>query len=927
MTSIDILQPQVIGITESWTNSSVLEGEVALQDYNLFRVDRKEDTTGGGVLLYIHNSLDAVQCNEVNDMEASDTMWCQVKLNNNDVLLISVCYRSTSSSSLNNHNMFDQLKASMKVRGITHLLIMGDFNFPEIDWINYNVSTGPSSDPHIFFDLTQDLFLFQHVEKPTRHREGQRSSLLDLVFTNDDMFIDEVDHFPGLGKSDHDVLCFTMVYDIELADKTKCETKNYNKGDYDGLRSAFKSVDWQNILHDDLRCDQMWNLFTKHYNDATNKFIPDRKMGPKKKPPWMKSKVRKTVKRKLELYKKYRNTKRYKDYIDYKAQLKKTKDVVRKAQLDFEKKLMKGFKTNPKPVYQYMREKQKVKTGISQLKDEDGKLTDTDKETADILSSFFQTVFTKEQLGDIPMLDSKVDKDDQINEISFTTDDIAEKLRKLKTDKSPGMDGIHPKVLNECADELAVPLHRIFRKSLRDGELPDDWKKARVSPIFKKGSRSKAENYRPVSLTSVPCKVLESLIKDSVTNHLERYNLLSSRQHGFMKKRSCLTNLLSSLETITSGLDEGSGVDIIYLDYAKAFDTVPHRRLMNKLSAYGIGGSLYKWIEQFLTNRQQQVSVRGTDSDWADVLSGVPQGSVLGPLLFVIFINDLPEHISSEMTMFADDTKIYNKINDDNDKLKLQDDLNSLHSWSEKWQLRFNEKKCKRMHLGYNNSGASYHLNDIPLDETKEEKDLGVIFTQDCKPSRQCAKAAVRAMNCLRVVKRTFRHFDSSCFKVLYKTYVRPHLEYSIQAWCPYLRKDINALEKIQRRATKMVPKLRHLSYEDRMKNLGIISLETRRVRGDLIETFKILKELDNVNPSHFFKKGMSRHATRGNPLKIFKPALHKNLNCRKHFFTMRVINQWNELPTDVVNAKTVNVFKNRLDKYWNKIGYGIIKA
>ena len=163
--------------------------------------------------------------------------------------------------------------------------------------------------------------------------------------------------------------------------------------------------------------------------------------------------------------------------------------------------------------------------------------------------------------------------------------------------------------------------------------------------------------------------------------------------------------------------------------------------------------------------------------------------------------------------MFAGDTKIYRKINDDEDRLKLQEDLDLLHSWSDKWLLRFNAKKCKKMHLGHNNTGASYQLNNTQLDETKEEKDLVVLFTQDCKPSKQCAKAAVRAMNCLRVVKRTFRYFDNNSFKVVYKSYVRPHLEYCVQAWCPYLRKDINAMERIQRRATKMVPQLRYLTY------------------------------------------------------------------------------------------------------------------
>ena len=278
--------------------------------------------------------------------------------------------------------------------------------------------------------------------------------------------------------------------------------------------------------------------------------------------------------------------------------------------------------------------------------------------------------------------------------------------------------------------------------------------------------------------------------------------------------------------------------------------------------------------------------------------------------------------------MLADDTKIHSKINDNADRVLLQDDLNNLHSWSDKWLLRFNAKKCKRMHLGHNNTGENYHLNNILLDETTEEKDLGVIFTQDCKPSKQCAKAAIRAMNCLRVVKRTFKHYDANSFKILYKSYVRPHLEYSVQAWSPYLKKDIIVLEKIQRRATKMIPKLRHMSYANRMESLGILSLEKRRIRGDLIETFKIMNEIDKVDTTHFFTKTPTTHiTTRGHPMKLFKPALKKNLNCRKYFFTQRVINHWNELPTEVINAKTVNTFKNRLDKYWNQSGYGITKT
>ena len=390
-----------------------------------------------------------------------------------------------------------------------------------------------------------------------------------------------------------------------------------------------------------------------------------------------------------------------------------------------------------------------------------------------------------------------------------------------------------------------------------------------------------------------------------------------------------MTNLLSTLEDLTSSLDEGFDVDILYLGYSKAFDTVPHKRLIAKLEAYGISGKILEWVRSFLSNRKQHVGVRHARSEWADVISGVPQGSVLGPILFVIYINDLPDIVSSTTKMFADDTKIYHKIdkNSNRGEETIQQDLNHLQEWSDTWLLRFNATKCKTMHMGTTNSRRDYHLGDQIIPKTDEEKDLGVIISSNCKPSMQCSKAAAKAMSSLGIIKRSFKYIDNNSFSILYKAYIRPHLEYCVQAWCPHLRKDINAMERIQRRATKMVPQLRHLTYENRMKSLGIISLENRRIRGDLIEAFKILKELDKVDPSDFFTLAQSTHATRGHQMKVYKPALKKNLNCRKYFFTMRVINHWNELPTDVVNAKTVNAFKNRLDKYRNKVGYGIVKA
>ncbi len=244
-----------------------------------------------------------------------------------------------------------------------------------------------------------------------------------------------------------------------------------------------------------------------------------------------------------------------------------------------------------------------------------------------------------------------------------------------------------------------------------------------------------------------------------------------------MKGRSCLTNLLETFEDITKMIDEGGGVDMIYLDYSKAFDSVPHKRLLSKLKACGLSDEILKWIEEFLVGRRQQVIIGDAKSEWTSVSSGVPQGSVLGPILFVLYINDLPDNVMSEVKMFADDTKLYRHISKEQDRTTLQEDLNNLQTWSETWLLRFNASKCKRMHMGLSNDGAEYHLGDEVIPHDAEEKDLGVIISEDLKSSKQCAAACTKAMTKLRIIKRSFKYFDRSSFTSLYKTYIRPQLE------------------------------------------------------------------------------------------------------------------------------------------------------
>ena len=293
--------------------------------------------------------------------------------------------------------------------------------------------------------------------------------------------------------------------------------------------------------------------------------------------------------------------------------------------------------------------------------------------------------------------------------------------------------------------------------------------------------------------------------------HLKDNNLLSDHQHGFTASRSCLTNLLTTLEMVTKAVDDGDCVDMIYFDYKKAFDKVAHHRLICKLKSFGFQGNLMQWIEGFLSDRRQRVVINGAKSAWSNVTSGVPQGSVIGPILFLLFVSDITDEVHSDMILFADDTKLYRRIISDEDGHILQRDIDVLHAWSQIWLMEFNIGKCKSLHYGYGNAMREYTIDNEILQRTDEEKDLGVLMSASLKPSSQRAAAASKAMSALYRSRRTFKYINEESFKILYKTYIRPNLVYLLGSWCPYLSKDIEVMEKVQKRATKMVPELKNL--------------------------------------------------------------------------------------------------------------------
>ena len=777
-------------------------------------------------------------------------------------------------------------------------------------------------------------YLQQHVKTPTRARGSDKPSLLDLIITessqtqvSSSLIVNE-----PFGNSDHSVITWKYLVSTTSTDSATNEAeeapkRNYTKGDYNKLNELLLDVEWSTKFNG-RNVDECMEILYEEVDAVAERCIP-RKKNTKwhDRPPWMTKAARKCIRKKRCAWNRYLESPNHQKYMQYVKQRNATTKKLRKAQREFEKNLAKNCKRNPKSLFKYANFKSNVKNNVIRLKDKEGNIKLTDSENAEILNTFFESVFTVEDDAEIleEVNNERKDMPDWLKykgnacdsplaTFDITDSMIRDELQAIDPYKSNVKDCIHPKILKEGKEALIEPLKHIYSLSLREGKLPDMWKRGTITALHKGEDRHQAENYRPVTITSILCRMLERILKKPLLKHIEENNLLADEQHGFVGRRSCLSNLLLNMEIITENYDKGLPMDQIYLDLQKAFDSVPHQRLLCKLQKIGIRGEIYEWIKSFLSERYQRVGVNGIHSGWTKVRSGVPQGSVLGPILFIIFINDLPEHIEAWSSIFADDTKVLEIIRDEEDCKKLQKDLDNLIDWAETWKLNFNPQKCKLLHIGYKNNHYNYYMKGHVLKKVETEKDLGVIMSHDLKPHANIEHHVKKANKMLGIIRRTFKYLSKDSFLALYKAYVRPHLEYCQQVAYPYLQKDQIELENVQRRATRLVQAIQHLDYNDRLKELNLFSLKQRRERGDMIMVYKILHGYINIKVSDMFELNKNSR-TRGHKFKLVVPKIAKT-EVRRESFSQRTIIPWNNLPDFVTSSKNVEEFKRGYDKY-----------
>lgn len=908
--------PNIIAATEVEPKNSRFEMQPVdymLEGYTAFT---NINQNGRGIIIWVHNSLDATQFNMQTNFQES--LWVEITLRRNERLLCGCIYRSPNANNENNALLNDLMRETGTL-SFTHLLVVGDFNYGLINW---DLHSSPDTKAQNFVESCEDAFLSQHIRKRTRGRQGQQSNILDLVFSHDEANVSNIEHESPLGKSDHACILFDYFCTLEK-DNSRTSVPIFRKANFQRIRESMAAIDWERELAPMESVQEMYDVFCTQYEEICSRHVPKMTFArnQRKRAPGINATEAAIIRKKHRAWTRYIETRSEAKYLEYARLRNKVKKVTRIAEKRHEAEIAETAKINPKRFWAYVKSRTKVKERIPDLIVDvaTNQRTKDDHEKTETLSKFFASVFTDEPPGRIPT-PAPQRYAETLETLEITPTEVEERLKKLKIDKARGPDGVHPWILRECASEISRPLCLIFKKSLSSGDLPKQWKQANISAIFKKGNKQLANNYRPVSLTCIPCKVMETILRKEIVRHMSYNSLFSPCQYGFMERRSTSLQLLHTIEDWLKDIDEGKVIDACYLDLMKAFDTVPHRRLLAKVKSYGIQGDLLEWIASFLGGREQTVCLSGCESRPMEVRSGVPQGSVLGPTLFVIYVNDMPAAVNSGIKLYADDAKLYRPVCSDIDRRALQKDIDALYSWSRLWLLKFHPEKCTMMRVGQGGTSDTDHYTmktengNTNLNWSTTEKDLGVMIDGKLTFAEEVRSRIKKGNMIVGTIRRTFTSLNESTFTQLFKALVRPHLEYAAVVWFPHLRRDIDAIEAVQRRATKQVPGLSQLEYPERLERLKLPSLTFRRKRGDMIEVFKIMTGLYHIDSREFFSIN-TQQTTRGHSRRILKPSCNTGIRLRS--FAMRTINDWNALPEHVVTAENLNQFKNRLDKHW----------
>ena len=834
----DLQSFDVVAITESWLTAAVDDSElqVGWPAHSWFRLDR--DGRGGGVAAAVRSSLCPTRRT---DLEPPNCELLAVQLCVGSPVIVAVCYRPPSADT----QVQAILDFAARVRQLDHpLLLVGDMNLPEIYW--------PEGAPPVlsqqlrravaFVDGVNDLGLDQSVREPTRN-----GAVLDLVLSCGG--VARTDVRPGTFESDHrETVTYFSVRGASRLRVSRTVAFNYRAADFAGLRAALRLLPW-NVL-DSLDLNAATELFYDWADAAIRNFIPTVELR-SRYPPWFTYTVRQALCAKEAAYRRKRSYPSQDNERLFSDARRRFKVAANTEYRSYLLGLVGDFRTNSKRFWSFLKSLKFSCRSIPTLTYE-GHTFQFDEDKANCFNICFSRKFSEPTVDCLPATPELVSETLRRFEIPHGA--VERLLLELNPHKACGPDGISGRILRECAREIAVPLEILCRMSIDQGVFPDLWKRANIVPVHKKGDKRSPDNYRPVSLLPLCSKVLERLVYDSLLSHC--LPGLPRSQHGFLRKRSCISNLACFLNHAWGAVGEGVQTDAVYTDYSSAFTSVNHRLLLYKLKqSFSVTDKAYAWLESYLSNRCQRVVHNGRASVWTPVKSGVPEGSICGPLLFICYTADIPSIIKTNCIMYADDLKLYNRVTCSEDAALLQTDLSRLAEWSEVWKLKLNPKKCFVISYTLKTRPViiDYQISNVSLQRRTEARDLGVILDEKLTFARHVDVAVGRARRMLGVLIRGMQQprnlrggaFDFRALRTAYFAHVRSILEYGSVIWAGAAVTHLKRMERVQHTfliwlASCSNHPTNRLDYEHLLTHFQIPSIKSRLHQHDLLFLYKI---------------------------------------------------------------------------------------
>ena len=931
----------MVMLTETWLRDQ-LDAEVNIPGYSLFRSDRvrpkkRRGRNRGGVAIYLRNDLKIqteVLLKFSSGVIEAICLWIP-KLN----LVVATVYRQPNDILGGNISTSDQFKELLDklhdvlenwTQPLPTVVVAGDFNLPNLAWPSGLVSNGVSRDErkmiHMLLNFMSDNFLSQTVDKPT-HRGG---NILDLFLTNDPNALPLAEISPTAFSSHKMVLNQSFL--THGSNQEQHPPSIGEKNRFDVLNFFNENTNWTQINHDLSLIDWTAKLGTVEITEAFHVFIDTcHEVAKKHTPPKSirsQSKARVPRDRKILMRKRLKKRKQLQN-MSNPCQIAKLEceliNIERKLQESYaseehltEAKAVDAIKKNVKFFYSYAKKRSSVKSQIGPLEDSEGKITGNPEEMAEILKSQYSSVFS----SPVTITTNNNEAPSQFtDDFIFSEQQMTEAIDEVSSNSAPGPDRFPALMLKNCKTNLAKPLCILWRRSLDTGYIPTLLKSSTITPIYKDGPKHLAKNYRPVALTSHLIKVFEKLLRNHLIQYIESHGLMNPNQHGFRAGRSCLSQLLQHFDQVTRLLEQGKNVDVVYLDFGKAFDKLDFQITLQKLLKLGITGKLHKWIESFLTGRKQRVVVQQHLSSETDVISGVPQGSVLGPLLFLVMISDIDAHTTTSfVSSFADDTRVMAGTSSSQDVTYMQNDLNIIYQWAQNNNATFNAGKFECLRYGRNQdliASTAYLSNSAtPIACSTSVRDLGVTMSSDATFNEHISKICTAASLKCGWILRTFKTRERLPLLILWKALVLPTLDYCCQLWTPAALGLIQRIEQVQVSYLKKIVGMNSYDYWEQLDMLNLYSLERRRERYIAIYVWKILENLvPNFGINVAYNKRKGRYCIIP---KVHTTATQRVQTIRFNSLAVNGPRIFNCLPISLRNKSgcSVQSFKSALDKH-----------